>query len=189
MESTLKAKTGQELFDERNRRFMDAVAMKVPDQVPLFVIENYLPAKYAGLPKKVVHFDPPAWYDAFKKFLLDFAPDMQAEVIGAGIPGSAKAAEALGNVQHLYPGYGRDDNTAFQFVEGEYMKAVEYDHFIDDPTDFLLRVYLPRTNHHLEALGMLPPMKILMMGPAALSPLMLTPQFTGMFQALNAAAL
>src|SRR5512139_2339132 len=139
MESTLKEKTGQELFDERNRRFMDAVAMKVPDQVPLFVIENYLPAKCAGLPKKVVHFDPPAWYAAYKKFLLDFAPDMQGEIIGAGLPGSAKAAEALGNVQHLYPGYGRDDNTAFQFVEGEYMKAGEYDHFIDDPTDFLLR--------------------------------------------------
>jgi len=187
-DNTQQKKTGQELFNERNRRFMDAIAMKVPDRVPLFIIENYLPAKYAGLPKKVAHFNPPAWYAAFKKFLLDFMPDMQGEMIGVGLPGSAKAAEALGYVQHIYPGYGRDDNTAFQFIEAEYMKAEEYDHFIDDPTDFLLRVYLPRTHHSLAALGMLPPLKLLMMGAAALSPLMLTPQFTGMLQALNAAA-
>jgi hypothetical protein len=64
MESTLREKTGQELSNERSRRLMDAIAIKVPDQVPLFTIENYFPAKYAGVPKKVVHFDPPAWYAA-----------------------------------------------------------------------------------------------------------------------------
>jgi hypothetical protein len=30
----------------------------------------------------------------------------------------------------------------YQFVEGEYMKAEEYDLFLMDPSDFIIRYYL-----------------------------------------------
>ena len=33
---------------------------------------------------------------------------------------------------------------SFQYNEAEWMKAAEYDEFIDDPSDFLLRRYVPR---------------------------------------------
>jgi len=188
METTPQEKTAQELFNEREKRFMDAIAMKVPDRVPIFAVETYFPAKHAGIPKKTVHFDPPTWFEAYKKFLLDYEPDMHTQSIGAETAGSGQAARALGYIQHKYPGYGLGDNTAFQFIEAEYMKAEEYDHFLDDPTNFLLRKYLPRTNKKMEALGMLPPLKILIMGLANLTPMMLAPQFASMFQALNQAA-
>lgn len=119
----------------------------------------------------------------------DFAPDMHSESIGAGLVGSGRAAEAMGYVQHVYPGYGLDDNTAFQYKEAEYMKVEEYDHFLDDPTDFLLRVYLPRTNRRLAALGLLPPLKTVSLGVAALTPALLAPPFVDMFQALQTAAI
>jgi len=46
---------------------------------------------------------------------------------------------------YIWPGHGlSDDALAFQFVEGEYMKADEYDTLLRDPSDFWLRVYLPR---------------------------------------------
>ena len=32
----------------------------------------------------------------------------------------------------------------YQFVEGEYMKAEEYDELIYDPSDFIIRKYWPR---------------------------------------------
>lgn len=188
MENTLQEKTGQALYNERNQRISDAIAMKVPDRVPIFSTETYFPAKCAGIPKKTVHFDPAAWYAAFKKYLVDYQPDAHGEAIGASVPGSAKAGEALGYIMHRYPGYGLDDNTAFQFIEGEYMKAEEYDEFIDDPTDFLIRKYLPRTYLKLEALGMLPPLKLLMLGAINFTPMLLTPQFSSMLQALNQAA-
>ena len=31
----------------------------------------------------------------------------------------------------------------YQFVENEYMKASEYDEFLADPTDFMIRTYYP----------------------------------------------
>lgn len=182
------AKTGEELYAERDQRFNDAIAVKPVDRVPIFSIETYFPAKYAGVPKKIVHSDPAAWFEVFKEYLLEYQPDVNAHAIGADTAGSVKTAHALGYVQHKYPGYGLEDNTAFQFIEDQYMKAEEYDHFIDDPTDFLLRVYLPRQNKNLGALAMLPPLKLLMMGVANLTPLMLTPQFAAMFQGLNEAA-
>jgi hypothetical protein len=37
------------------------------------------------------------------------------------------------------------DEAGFQYNEGEYMLPEEYDDLIDDPTDFMLRTYLPRT--------------------------------------------
>jgi hypothetical protein len=180
-------KTPEQLLQERDQRFMDTIAMKVPDRVPVFAVETYFPARYAGIPKKAAHFDPQAWYAAFEKYLLDFQPDMNTMMMTR--IGSAQADQALGFLQQKYPGYGLEDNTAFQFIEGEYMRAEEYDHFIDDPTDFLLRVYLPRTHTKLEGLGMLPPLKLTIMGATGFAPLMLSPQFATMFQALNVAAI
>ena len=186
MENTTQDKTSQALYTERNQRFMDAIAMKTPDRVPIFAVETYFPARYAGITKKDAHYDHPAWYGAWKKYLADFEPDMNSLLISR--INSVQADEALGYHQQKYPGYGLDDNRAFQFVEGEYMKAEEYDHFLDDPTDFLLRVYLPRTHKSMEALGMLPPLKLLMMGAANLAPITLAPPFVTMFQAINQAA-
>ena len=50
-----------------------------------------------------------------------------------------------------------DDNT-FQFNEGEYMKADEYDDFIQDPSDFWWRTYLPRVWGAAEPLAKLMPL-------------------------------
>ena len=55
------------------------------------------------------------------------------------------------------------------------MKAEEYDHFLDDPTDFLIRIYLPRTDSALAGLGMLPPLRSLVMGVTGLTPLLPPP--------------
>src|SRR5690554_3370331 len=56
-------------------------------------------------------------------------------------------------------GYGLSKNaTGHQFVEGEYMKADEYDAFIEDPSDFLMRIYMPRVFGPFEPYKMLQPL-------------------------------
>jgi hypothetical protein len=50
----------------------------------------------------------------------------------------------------------------YQYVEGEYMKADEYDHYMLDPTDYNMRVMLPRTTPLFEPFKNLPPMRFLM---------------------------
>jgi hypothetical protein len=48
----------------------------------------------------------------------------------------------------------------FQFNEEEYAKGDEfYDAFLEDPSDFMMRVYLPRVCGALRPLGNLPPMR------------------------------
>ena len=59
---------------------------------------------------------------------------------------------------HKWPGHGlAEDACYYQFVEGEYMKADEYDRLMKDPTDFCLRVILPRAAALFEPLKKLPP--------------------------------
>ena len=52
--------------------------------------------------------------------------------------------EAVDYKQLIWPGHGVGDNQPYQYLDREYMKADEYDEFIDDPTGFYLRKYLPR---------------------------------------------
>ena len=54
--------------------------------------------------------------------------------------------ELLDYRQLVWPGHGLADDTPFQFVEKEYMKAEEYDDFLFDPTAFMLNEMLPRFN-------------------------------------------
>jgi uroporphyrinogen-III decarboxylase len=59
---------------------------------------------------------------------------------------SGKASEMLDSLSSRWPGHGLPDDAQMnQFVEGEYMKADEYDHFLYDCADWCFRRYLPRS--------------------------------------------
>ena len=77
------------------------------------------------------------------KYLNDFEMDTFS---GPGLVMPGKLMEKLDYKLHQWPGYGlADDVPLYQFIEGEYMKAEEYDNLINDPTDFLLRTFFPRS--------------------------------------------
>jgi hypothetical protein len=63
-----------------------------------------------------------------------------------------------------WPGHGVGPNRSFQFVEGEYMKAEEYDEFLADPSDWTVRKFLPRIYGALEGLSHLPPLSSMLVG-------------------------
>ncbi len=181
------AKTNEELYAERIKRIEDATALKTPDRVPIFIYQEGFPVRYAGITYEEAFYEQDKWLAANEKTVLDFSPDMYFMLIG-GVTAPGSAWERLGYLQHKWPGHGVGENTAFQFVEGEYMKAEEYDHYLDDPSDFLLRVYLPRTNTALAGLSMLPPLQSMFMGVTALTPLLLAPPVAEAMAALNDAA-
>jgi uroporphyrinogen-III decarboxylase len=137
----MKEKTTKELFKERNKRVNDAIALKIPDRVPIDMSFGYFPAKYVGMPCSVVYYEPEKWLAAVKKTVLDFQPDSLFYIQGLS-PG--KAMELLEPKTSRWPGYGVSPYHANQAIEGEWMKADEYDLFMKDRTNFILRVYLPR---------------------------------------------
>jgi hypothetical protein len=180
-----RKKTGAELYQERLKRLEDAIQLKVPDRVPIFVSFGYFPAKYAGVTCEDAFFNPEKWNQASKKTILDFDPDTyQIAVTSAG-----PVLEALGSKQILMPGRGISPYHSHQFVEGEYMKADEYDAFLADPTGFFLRVYGPRVYSGLGALSKLPPLERMYWGLAeAFVPGMFTgPEFAQAFAAVATA--
>jgi hypothetical protein len=91
---------------------------------------------------------------AHKRFLQEYKPDYYGS---PAFVGSGKILEILGYKQYKWPDHGVPKDSIYQFVEGEYMKAEEYPALIDDPTDFWLRIYMPRFLGALEPLANLSP--------------------------------
>jgi len=179
--------TGAEAYAAREKRITDAIALKQPDRVPTFFIQQLFPARYVGISLKEAFYDLDKWLAANEKTIIDFDQDTFF-LLSAGVATPGQVYEVLGFRQQKWPGFNLGDDVPFQFVEDEYMKADEYDHFLDDPTDFLLRVYLPRTNSALAGLSMLPPLKSLVLGVAKLTPLVLAPPVASALAALQQGA-
>ena len=149
-------KTPEQLYEEREKRVVDAIALKEPDRVPIFLTGGSFPASYAGLPQSAAFYDADAYREATIKTVLDFEPDM-GNFANRGTD-SGLAMEALDLKQFLWPGGPLRADQGIQFIDMEMMKENEYDLFLTDPTDFVLRRYLPRAFGALEPLSKLPPL-------------------------------
>jgi hypothetical protein len=154
-------KTPEERYNERLKRIEDAIALKVPDRVPFFPMTHYFAATYTGMRGEEAFYDSDKWFAANKKMNIELAPDAYFPVLMSVYPG--RGLEALNCKQIKWPGHGVPSSSTYQFVEGEYLKEDEYDAFLDDPTDFLIRRYMPRVFGSLEPLQTLPPIKDLFM--------------------------
>ena len=144
-------KTPEQLCAERAQRVRDVQQLKQPDRIPIHLGFSYMLAEYGGVTKQELHENPEKAQEILEKAALYFQPDTVM-----GVFGGPDVYRAVGDKTWKYPGYGLGPNDTFQYVEGEYMTADEYDHFLEDPSDFALRVYLPRTCTRLEGMSMLP---------------------------------
>lgn len=144
----------QALYRAREKRVTDAIELRPPDRVPVTVSFYFFPARYYGCTFEEMMYDPDKLFELYLKITKEFEPDLAQSPFGL-IP-SGSLLEVLGYNQMQWPGCQLDPNVPFQFVEGEYMKADEYDHFFSDPMDFLIRKYWPRISSSLKSLEKLP---------------------------------
>ncbi len=131
----------EELYREREKRVNDAIQLEVPDRVPVAPIVGFFPAYYSGITPQEAMYDYDKAYAAWKKTCLDFQWDM---IMPPRYANPGPSFELLDYKQLKWPGHGVDPKYTFQFIEGEYMKAEEYDAFLEDPSDFMIRSYFPR---------------------------------------------
>ena len=144
----------EKAYKARILRFKDAIEMKkLPDRVPVTVFPSMFPWTYAGMTVQEAMYDYTKCAAAFKKFILDFEPDVQWLAVA---PGPGKFYEILDYKLYSWPGHGVSPEHSYQCNEGEYMKANEYDALIQDPSGFFLNVYLPRVFGALGGFQMLP---------------------------------
>jgi hypothetical protein len=144
-----------QIYAERQKRYFDAVALRKPDRVPFAPISDFLPAKLGGHTIKEVMYDHKAMGEDWLAYHERYQPDQGQNPFR--LRGFGALLEAF-DFQHLkWAGHGLPDDIGYQFVELELLKAEEYDHFIGDMTDFMIRRYFPRIFKNLEGLAKLPP--------------------------------
>jgi hypothetical protein len=142
-------------FKGRTRRVADAVQLKTPDRVPITPAFGMFPALDNGITCEDAFFDPREAYAAWMKTLADFEPDTYRVPIRQG-----SIWETIDCKQIMLPGRGISPHHNMQYVEAEYATADDfYDSFLEDPTDFILRFYLPRICGIFEPLKNLPPVR------------------------------
>jgi hypothetical protein len=181
LRSEIELKSGhtpEELYEEREKRLRDVINLKEPDRVPLWVTPD--PCRYTGLPRSAAFYDPAAWREAIKQLTLAIDPDFNLGAMG----GSGLAWETLGVKNKLWPGGPLPPDYEYQFVEGEYMKEEEYDLFLSDPSDFIIRYYLPRMYGSLAPFSQLPPINQMFGAFDYMAAIFASPEFEKLGQAL-----
>ncbi len=144
----------EKAYKERATRLKDAIQLKKkPDRVPIMPMLGFFPAYYSGLTPQDMMYDYEKLSGAFKKYVLDFEPDAH---IGIAIPTPGKVFDILDYKLYARPGHGVAPEYTYQCIEGEYMKADEYDAFTQDPAQFFANTYMPRIFGALAPFQMLP---------------------------------
>ncbi len=135
------SKEAEANYKKRVTRLMKAIKCEVPDRVPMLLPS--FPLYYYGITLKEAMYDNRKAIAAARKWFQDF-PD--SDTFSGGGAGSARGSEILDSLTMRWPGHGMPDDASLpNFVEGEYMKADEYDHLIKYPGDWCFRRYLPRS--------------------------------------------
>lgn len=146
-------KTTEQLYEDREKRVTDTIQLKVPDRVPVMIEFSYFPAKYTGITCEAAFYDFDLWLKAYVKTVQDYAPDVVQLL--PFFPGAFY--DILESKQLKLPGRGIDPCHSQQFIEGEFLKADEYDALMEDRTDFNLRYFLPRIFGALQPFSRIPP--------------------------------
>jgi hypothetical protein len=149
-------KTVDQLRQEREKRMNAAATLTPPDRVPVTIQTGVFSCKYAGLPLSAMYYDHLAYWEACIKTIVDFEPDTGG-VMAVGTSGLVN--ELLDTRTQRWPGGNLPADVPYQFVEGEHMKEEEYDLFLSDPSDFVLRYYLPRVYGMFDPLAGMPPLR------------------------------
>ena len=184
LKKEIENRTGKstiQLYEEREQRVRDVINLKVPDRIPIAV--NPDTQAYTEIPNSAGYYDPVNFKRARRMIALDFEPDMA----DSGIPISGDALTALDVKNRLWPGGPLPGTYDYQAVEGEWMKADEYDIFLKDPADFVIRCVWPRLYGTLAPLSKLPPIGDLFQGFEGLTTLLSSPEFIKMAKKIVAA--
>ena len=179
-------KTVDQLRHERDKRMNDAIMLRLPDRVPVTIQTGVFACRYAGLPLSAMYYDHIAYWEACLKTIVDFEPDTGG-MMAVGTSGLIN--ELLDTRTQRWPGGNLPPDVPYQFVEGEYMKEEEYALFLSDPSDFVLRYYLPRIYGTFEPLAELPPFRNLAGGFfMGILGLLARPEFRALGEKLSQAA-
>lgn len=158
-----KNKSIVELYNQRSKRIRDATALKVPDRIPISIEDEGVFVKHGGFTWAEVMYDVQKAITGAKKLWLGLDQDTHS-VPFIICPG--QIYDILNFKQVKWAGAKlaenkiNDPTIIYQFMEPgtayEPMYAQEYDWFLNDPTDYIIRGFWSRACKALEPLKQLP---------------------------------
>jgi len=130
-----------ETYRVRAQRYADVMRLREPDRVPTSVVTGDLQQHFMGVTLADYFYDYPKSVAAaigfYEKYpLVEYFPFSNFQ------PGPV--FDKLGYTLYRWPGGQLAADQGYQYVEGEYMTADEYDELIRNPEGWLLRTYWPR---------------------------------------------
>jgi uroporphyrinogen-III decarboxylase len=150
----------------RAQRTVDAYNVTEPDRVPIMLPVGNLPLILAGVSTYEAMYDAEKGFKACNDFNEKYAEELEYFAFPMVAPG--KALEILDYKLYAWPGHGLSKEApGYQYVEGEYMKADEYEDLLRDPSDFWLRTYLPRIFGSFAGFRMVSPLTDILEIPTA----------------------
>lgn len=143
----------KDAYKERVTIIRDAVEMKkVPYRVPVNPMLGEYALRYYGLTPYDQMYNQEEAFDAILKFDMEF----QSDVASSRFALSGTLFDILDYRLMKWPGRGLPKESGYQVVEREYMTADEYPHLLSDPSDFLMRKFVPRIFGSMKPLTMFP---------------------------------
>ncbi len=147
--------TMEELYNLRLKRYKKAMLNEKPDKVPLRVFAAEFSSKYAGFTVQEATYDYNIAFEAVRKCAKDFNWDatvLNMIYVWGGI------IDAFGQKYYKLPGLNLPINTGFQYLEPPdeettYMHEDEYDLLIENPTEYLMNIWIPRISKYVVAPG------------------------------------
>ena len=130
-------------FKARVDRILAAINLEKPDRVPVRLNMGFWPAKSGAITAYEAMSNPAKGAKAWKDFNLKFQPDASVDPLHNTVPAAMFAA--LDYKLYSWPGHGVSESASYQYNEKDWMIAEDYDELISDPSDYLIRTYLPRT--------------------------------------------
>ncbi len=155
-DSNLPNDEAKKAYRTRVQRLIDVYNVEEPDRVPVNLPVGNLPLTMFGVNAHTAMYDHEKALEAIAKFNEKYSEELEYTAGLYYAPG--RVLDILDYKIYAWPGHGiAKDGTTWQYIEGEYMTAEEYDDLIRDPSDFWMRTYLPRVFGVLEPMRMFQP--------------------------------
>jgi hypothetical protein len=141
-------------YQSRLNRYVTAMRNGKPDMIPIRPFVAEFTGVYAGYTCQELAHDYHKAFAAARKCAADFDWDA---VVSNMVYVWTGLTQAIGLRYYGIPGIDVPANMGFQYREppqqDAFMRADEYDQLIEDPTGFLLNVWLPRVSASLSPMG------------------------------------
>ncbi len=141
-------------YQARKKRVCDAIQLKRPDRVPIACFDEYFCLSLGGVTPGDAFYDYQLASEVFCREVANFGWDMVT--LHGNFPGPV--AETIGLKSNKWAGFNLPKDQQYQYVEKEYMLADEYDQFLENPGDFIVRKLWPRMAEGLEPFANIPPL-------------------------------